>query len=106
MSRAARVCVKMMHPSHACVCFCLAVMSFMGAVKYISGYLSCALKNSQKYNLLAFLLLLFWMAFDEYMFYLVNVGVLFFNTPLSCASVMFPKFCNFVVLKVVLKFGI
>lgn len=77
MSRAARVCVKMMHPSHACVCFCLAVMSFMGAVKYISGYLSCALKNSQKYNLLAFLLLLFWMAFDEYMCYLVNVGVLF-----------------------------
>lgn len=78
MSRAARVCVKIMHLCHACVCFCHAVMSFMGAVKYISGYLSCALKKTpHKYNLLAFLMLLFWMAFDEYMFYLVKVGVHF-----------------------------
>lgn len=77
MSRAARVCVKMMHPSHACVCFCLAVMSFMGAVKYISGYLSCALKKPTEIYFTCLLMLLFWMAFDEYMFYLVNVGVLF-----------------------------
>lgn len=83
MSRAARVCVKIMHLCHACVCFCHAVMSFMGAVKYISGYLSCALKKTpHKYNLLAFLMLLFWMAFDEYMFYLVKVGVHFFYYPI------------------------